>query len=56
MVQEFIEQKEAIEQLPTKGEEALFFDSLRELPLLSLGRNDFCLCGSGKKYKKCHGA
>ncbi len=21
-----------------------------------LGRNDDCFCGSGKKYKKCHGA
>jgi preprotein translocase subunit SecA len=21
-----------------------------------LGRNDPCYCGSGKKYKKCHGA
>ncbi len=21
-----------------------------------VGRNDPCLCGSGKKYKKCHGA
>jgi preprotein translocase subunit SecA len=21
-----------------------------------IGRNDFCFCGSGKKYKRCHGA
>ncbi|HWO49514.1 MAG: SEC-C metal-binding domain-containing protein [Solirubrobacterales bacterium] len=21
-----------------------------------MGRNDPCWCGSGKKYKKCHGA
>jgi SEC-C motif len=21
-----------------------------------IGRNDPCLCGSGKKYKKCHGS
>ncbi|MEK7532659.1 MAG: SEC-C metal-binding domain-containing protein [Patescibacteria group bacterium] len=21
-----------------------------------IGRNDPCHCGSGKKYKKCHGA
>ena len=21
-----------------------------------IGRNDPCYCGSGKKYKKCHGA
>jgi uncharacterized protein YchJ len=20
------------------------------------GRNELCFCGSGKKYKKCHGA
>ena len=20
-----------------------------------IGRNDLCFCGSGKKYKKCHG-
>jgi len=22
----------------------------------SVGRNDLCPCGSGKKFKKCHGA
>jgi preprotein translocase subunit SecA len=22
----------------------------------AIGRNDPCPCGSGKKYKKCHGA
>jgi uncharacterized protein YecA (UPF0149 family) len=26
----------------------------REAP--KVGRNDPCPCGSGKKYKKCHGA
>jgi uncharacterized protein YecA (UPF0149 family) len=26
----------------------------REAP--KLGRNDPCHCGSGRKYKKCHGA
>ena len=26
----------------------------RERP--KIGRNDACWCGSGKKYKKCHGA
>lgn len=25
------------------------------LPALKLGRNEVCFCGSGKKYKKCHG-
>jgi preprotein translocase subunit SecA len=23
---------------------------------VKVGRNDLCPCGSGKKYKKCHGA
>jgi len=27
---------------------------VREGP--KVGRNDPCPCGSGKKYKKCHGA
>jgi preprotein translocase subunit SecA len=27
---------------------------LRAVP--KVGRNDPCPCGSGKKYKKCHGA
>ncbi len=25
-------------------------------PSEQLGRNDPCWCGSGKKFKKCHGA
>jgi preprotein translocase subunit SecA len=25
-------------------------------PKLNIGRNDICPCGSGKKYKHCHGA
>jgi preprotein translocase subunit SecA len=25
-------------------------------PFADVGRNDPCPCGSGKKYKKCHGA
>ncbi|MBI3333278.1 MAG: SEC-C domain-containing protein, partial [Candidatus Omnitrophica bacterium] len=24
-------------------------------PIDKIGRNDPCYCGSGKKYKKCHG-
>ena len=24
-------------------------------PLAAVGRNEACPCGSGKKYKKCHG-
>jgi preprotein translocase subunit SecA len=26
------------------------------LPATRVGRNDPCPCGSGKKYKKCHGS
>lgn len=29
-------------------------DSDYEVRLKTTGRNDGCLCGSGKKYKKCH--
>ncbi len=29
-------------------------DSDYEVRLKTTGRNDPCLCGSGKKYKKCH--
>ena len=25
-------------------------------PFANVGRNDPCPCGSGKKFKKCHGA
>ena len=30
--------------------------SLPHTPSIKIGRNDPCLCGSGKKYKKCCGA
>ena len=34
-----------------------FFDSdLMGAPAVKIGRNDPCPCGSGKKYKKCHGS
>jgi uncharacterized protein len=29
-------------------------ETVRKEP--TLGRNDLCHCGSGKKFKKCHGA
>jgi uncharacterized protein YecA (UPF0149 family) len=30
-------------------------DTFRSVPRdVSLGRNDACWCGSGKKYKRCH--
>lgn len=30
--------------------------ALRPVPSHKVGRNEPCYCGSGKKYKKCHGA
>jgi len=35
---------------------ALDLLTIRELKVLamSIKRNDICLCGSGKKFKKCH--
>jgi preprotein translocase subunit SecA len=38
----------------TQGEGAKVKTIVREAP--KVGRNDLCPCGSGKKYKKCHGA
>jgi preprotein translocase subunit SecA len=37
----------------TSGEGAVTAPVKRERP--KVGRNDPCPCGSGKKYKKCHG-
>jgi preprotein translocase subunit SecA len=36
------------------GDDAVVKTVRREEP--KIGRNDPCWCGSGKKYKKCHGA
>jgi preprotein translocase subunit SecA len=38
----------------TGGDDAIVKTIRRDEP--KLGRNDPCWCGSGKKYKKCHGA
>lgn len=46
--------QEEIESLPPSKELSELFEHLLEEMLpVSLGRNDPCLCGSGKKYKKC---
>ncbi len=37
------------------GEEAKQAQTVRVAPESKIGRNDPCPCGSGKKYKKCHG-
>ena len=38
----------------TGGDDAVVRTVRRDMP--KVGRNDPCPCGSGKKYKKCHGA
>jgi preprotein translocase subunit SecA len=38
----------------TGGDDAPVKTVRRDEP--KIGRNDPCWCGSGKKYKKCHGA
>jgi preprotein translocase subunit SecA len=38
----------------TGGDDAAIAPVRRDEP--KIGRNDPCYCGSGKKYKKCHGA
>ena len=32
------------------------YEKDKDDPFANVGRNDLCPCGSGKKYKKCHGA
>lgn len=32
-----------------------YYVSGQHLPDIKLGRNETCFCGSGKKFKKCHG-
>jgi tetratricopeptide (TPR) repeat protein len=45
--------REMIEELPEIEEEFKTEQIVNEEP--KVGRNDPCPCGSGKKYKKCHG-
>ena len=41
---------------PNRGEAAVATRSAGPAVSQKIGRNDPCWCGSGKKYKKCHGA
>jgi preprotein translocase subunit SecA len=47
---------EAAEEAP--GEQMLppVVEQRRVADVEQIGRNDPCWCGSGKKYKRCHGA
>ena len=43
-------------QAPKAQQSARTYVKDKEDPFANVGRNDLCPCGSGKKYKKCHGA
>ena len=49
------ELKSAIEELPSEDPFPVV-EQRRVDPEKNLNRNDPCWCGSGKKYKRCHGA
>ena len=40
---------------PSQGSIDFLPPEARQQPVATVGRNDPCPCGSGKKYKKCHG-
>ncbi|MHC4493608.1 MAG: SEC-C metal-binding domain-containing protein, partial [Planctomycetota bacterium] len=40
----------------THGEAGAQAAQPKQRAMPKVGRNDPCPCGSGKKYKKCHGA
>ena len=42
--------------LPPKGSPPAAIGAMAPNPYAGIGRNDPCPCGSGKKFKKCHGA
>ena len=43
-------------RLGAMSKAARFFSSKGWKPVAKVGRNEPCPCGSGRKYKKCHGA
>jgi preprotein translocase subunit SecA len=51
---EEVEIKEVHSQASVFGQQAAAQDSVAATKP-AVGRNDPCPCGSGKKYKKCHG-
>ncbi len=56
----FYQNKGGIGQLHEKSEflwqdDRWYYWQGTMLPSIPVGRNDPCWCGSGKKYKKCHG-
>jgi preprotein translocase subunit SecA len=47
---------ERMKNAEKKEEKKIFANSKTDPSEKNIGRNDPCPCGSGKKYKKCHGA
>lgn len=47
--EEWVEESDPTLEAPAMGKPEI-------VPVVKPGRNDVCPCGSGKKYKKCHGA
>jgi preprotein translocase subunit SecA len=55
---EEIEQFGSAKKMQAEGGSASASDAPKQKPIVNenkVGRNDPCPCGSGKKYKKCHG-
>jgi uncharacterized protein YecA (UPF0149 family) len=58
-----VTREEEVQELQPKAQPMQFFHGSEEESELrpatrdeeKVGRNDPCPCGSGKKYKKCHG-
>ena len=48
-------QEEAMAQQSMQEEEAKMREEAKAFANMHIGRNDPCPCGSGKKYKNCHG-
>jgi preprotein translocase subunit SecA len=55
------QRKEGLQLAGTGGEAPEYYDPSeqeKQEPIIAgpkVGRNDACPCGSGKKYKNCHG-
>lgn len=54
MLKEVVDRNSAIAKPPYQGFAAKPATIVRDAP--KIGRNDPCHCGSGRKFKKCHGA
>jgi preprotein translocase subunit SecA len=44
-----------VEQVPDQAKRTPYRKDVAADPYANVGRNDLCPCGSGKKFKNCHG-